>query len=361
VIARGRVWRIVGVVVAAISLLSSGACSSDDASTAPAGTTETPSTAQPSGSTTAPTGTDPDTSPTARATGPSAGCEADSPADPGTSDETIDSGGVERKYLLIVPDGYDGSTPLPLVFTLHSLTVDYHAVPGLSGLDAAAAENDFITVSPSGRLAGGLPYWNAVAVDDNYDLEFLSGLLDHLETTLCVDTGRVYSVGMSNGAQTSSLLGCRMGERIAGIGPVAGVEFNGPCSGPPIPVIAFHGDADPIVPYGGGGLNSVAIADMNFYNGKVPAGVEPPTGVDESMSRWADHNGCDPEPVEERISAEARYRTWQNCDAPTELYIVDNGGHSWPGWPQPAFESQFGHGTTDIDATALMFDFFSRS
>ena len=38
-IARGRVWRIVGVVVAAISLLSSGACSSDDASTAPAGTT----------------------------------------------------------------------------------------------------------------------------------------------------------------------------------------------------------------------------------------------------------------------------------------------------------------------------------
>lgn len=302
-IARGRVWRIVGVVVAAISLLSSGACSSDDASTAPAGTTETPSTAQPSGSTTAPTGTDPDTSSPARASGPSSGCEADSPAGPGTSDETIDSGGVERKYLLIVPDGYDGSTPLPLVFTLHSLTVDYHAVPGLSGLDAAAAENDFITVSPSGRLAGGLPYWNAVAVDDNYDLEFLSGLLDHLETTLCVDTGRVYSVGMSNGAQTSSLLGCRMGERIAGIGPVAGVEFNGPCSGPPIPVIAFHGDADPIVPYGGGGLNSVAIADMNFYNGKVPAGVEPPTvwtspcrdgptTTDVTPSRWK--NGSRP-------------------------------------------------------------------
>ena len=38
--------------------------------------------------------------------------------------------------------------------------------------------------------------------------------------------------------------------------------------------------------------------------------------------------------------------------------IVDNGGHAWPGKPQPAFEQTFGHGTTDIDATNLMFSFF---
>ena len=40
------------------------------------------------------------------------------------------------------------------------------------------------------------------------------------------------------------------------------------------------------------------------------------------------------------------------------LYVVDNGGHAWPGKPQPAFEASFGHGTTEIDATSLLFAFF---
>ena len=76
------------------------------------------------------------------------------------------------------------------------------------------------------------------------------------------------------------------------------------------------------------------------------------------MQLWAQHNGCDPDPVEERMSPEVRKRTWQNCAAATVLYVVDNGGHTWPGKPQPSFEATFGHGTTDIDATSLIFAFF---
>ncbi len=189
-------------------------------------------------------------------------------------------------------------------------------------------------------------------------MTFLTELLDHLEATLCIDTARVFSVGMSNGAQMSSLLACRIPDRIAGIAPIAGVEFNEPCDGAPVPVIAFHGLLDPFVPYGGGGLNSVAIASQNLYQGKPPAGVATPTGVDESMRRWAQHNGCDARYVETRISPEVRKRAWTHCRAATEIYLVDNGGHAWPGYPQPAFEQSFGHGTTDINATTLMFAFF---
>jgi len=58
------------------------------------------------------------------------------------------------------------------------------------------------------------------------------------------------------------------------------------------------------------------------------------------------------------VSNEVRRRTWQHCKAPTILYLVDGGGHAWPGKPVPAFEKQFGHGTTEIDATKLIFDFF---
>lgn len=305
-------------------------------------------------------GTTPGTqAPARRAPVSSAGCTATPALKPGTTDERIMSGGVERSYQLIVPERYDGTKPLPIVFGLHSLTVDHRIVPGMSGFGDMDDRYDFIGVAPSGRLGGtNLPYWNAANTADNYDLTFLSELLDHLEKTLCVDTARVFSVGMSNGAQVSSLLACRMADRIAAIAPIAGVEYNEPCDGAPVPVIAFHGAVDPIVPYGGGGLNSVTIANQNFYRGELPTDLATPVGVDESMRRWAEHNGCDATFVEERISPEVRKRTWPNCAAPTVLYVVDNGGHAWPGKPQPAFEKAFGHGTSDIQATDLLFAFF---
>jgi poly(3-hydroxybutyrate) depolymerase len=50
------------------------------------------------------------------------------------------------------------------------------------------------------------------------------------------------------------------------------------------------------------------------------------------------------------------------CRATTVLYIVEGGGHSWPGQPVPQFEKTFGPGTTEINATDLMFElFFGRS
>lgn len=293
----------------------------------------------------------------AHASGPSVGCQAGAATPAGTTDLTLSSGGQDRRYRLEVPAGYDGTRPFALVLGLHSLTVDYRIVPGMSGFTDMAARYDFIGVSPSG-LVSTAPYWNAAPVADNGDLAFLTDLLDHLEATLCIDTGRVFSIGMSNGAQMSSLLACRIPDRITAIAPIAGVELNQPCDGGPVPVIAFHGVADPIVPYEGGGMSSVQIANANLYKGSIPQGTATPTGVDESMRRWAEHNGCDPAFVETRVSPEVRKRTWSGCRAATEIYLVDGGGHAWPGKPQPAFEASFGHGTTDIDATALSFAFF---
>jgi polyhydroxybutyrate depolymerase len=274
------------------------------------------------------------------------------------SDQTIVSGGVERVFQLDVPASYDGTTPTPVVLGLHALTVSYTFVAPLGGFADERAAYDFILVSPSGRLDGSTPFWYAAPTEDNYDVTFFGDLLDHLEATLCIDPSRVFSTGMSNGAQMSSLLACRLSDRITAIAPIAGVEFLEPCDGDPVPVLAFHGSADPILPYEGGGLNATTIANTQYWKGNIPPGMPAPLGVDESMRRWAEHNGCDPTPVEERISAEVRRRTWTGCVAATVLYVVDGGGHAWPGRPQPAFEAAFGHCTTDIDATALMFSFF---
>jgi polyhydroxybutyrate depolymerase len=141
---------------------------------------------------------------TADARGPSAGCKVPATR-PGTTDKTILSGTKARAYQLDVPEGYDGTRPYALVFGLHSLTVDFRIVPALSGFADMHKKYRFIGVSPSGLLNGNTPYWNAAPVADNYDVTFITALLDHLEKTMCIDTARVFSVGMSNGAQMTSL------------------------------------------------------------------------------------------------------------------------------------------------------------
>jgi polyhydroxybutyrate depolymerase len=343
VIAPGDVARRASALVVAGVLVAGCSSSGPDPEPAKAGTRAPKVTAEAPGD--------------ARPSGPSGGCKGHEPVAPGTTDDTITSGGEERSYEMTVPDGYDGTEPYALVFGFHSLTVDYHIVSTMSGFPEQQDDHDFIAVTPSGLISTA-PYWNASPAPENYDLDFVADLLDHLEATLCIDTAMVFSVGMSNGAQMSSMLACRLDGRIAAIAPIAGVEYNQPCDAPPTPVIAFHGTADPFVPYEGGGLDSVAIADQNFYKGKVPEGTAEPTGVDESMDRWAKHNGCRSRYDEERISPKVRKRTWPGCDAATVLYIVDGGGHQWPGRPQPAFEATFGPGTTEIDATDLMFTLF---
>jgi polyhydroxybutyrate depolymerase len=335
--------RTVALVLAGALLFA--ACS-DDATEADSASTQ-PSTSV------APEATEPP-GPT-----PSAGCGATPAVAAGTTDNTLRSGGETRRYQLIVPTGYDGTSPGPLVLGLHALTVPYTVVAGVSGLADAAEDADAIIVEPSGLLDAGTPYWLAVPVEPNRDVDFIADLLDELEADLCYDTSRVFSTGQSNGGQMSSLLACRLSDRITAVAPVAGVEFSDEtCTGDPVPVMAFHGDADPIVLYDGGGLNATTIANQQFWKGDIPDGLPVHGGVDQALSDWAAHNGCAPEPVEERISPEVIRRTWQDCEAPTILYIIEGGGHTWPGYPVPGFEDQFGHTTTDIDATALMFDFF---
>jgi polyhydroxybutyrate depolymerase len=342
---------MVWVVVAAVALAAAACSTSEGASSGTGGPNASGGTGAPNApGTTAVVST--------HASGPSAGCHAEPVAAPGSTNQTMTSGGQQRDYVLDIPASYDGTKPYALVFGLHPLTVDYRIVPSMSGFADMDKKYEFIDVSPSGLRNGNVPYWNAAPAADNYDLTYLTELLDHLEATLCIDTAQVFSVGMSNGAQMSSLLACRLPDRITAIAPISGVEFNEPCDGAPVPVMAFHGVMDPIVPYNGGGLNSVNIANQNFYKGNLPTPLATPTGVDESMRRWAEHNGCSPDYVEQRISPEVRKRTWQQCKAATVLYLVDDGGHAWPGKPQPAFEASFGHGTKDIDATNLMFAFF---
>lgn len=334
------------------------ACSTDDppASTA---TTAPPTTATTEGATAA----GPDEVATAAAI-PSSGCGTSTAR--AVEEERRTLPGSDRWYLLTVPPAHDGRTPLPLVLDIHGLSegADIHA--RVSGMGAYATQHGFIAVLPSGT---GTPVRWDVGLDraGNADLVFLDHLLDELEADLCVDTSRVYATGLSNGALLSSTIACTMADRFAAVAPVAGVAHPVRCDAArPVPVLAFHGTADPILLFNGG--VGTRLGRVLGREG-TPAEEEPipeadldGAGYPAAAADWAAANGCDDEPVESTPTPSVIVRTW---DCPTgaevELVILVGGGHSWPGSALlQGVEQVVGPTDMSIDATDMIWRFFQR-
>lgn len=266
-------------------------------------------------------------------------------AAPGGPHQALVRGDVPRGYGLYIPAGYDGSKAMPLVLAFHAFGLSASQMADYTGLQAIADEHGFVVVTPEG--AGAPQHWNwrKVAAESD-DVRFVSDLLARLDSELCLDPGRVFVAGFSDGAAMSRVLACDLPDRFAAVGVVASPSV--PCVAP-IPMIAFHGTADPLVPFEGG------VVPASIGGG----GTFPP--VRRGVSEWARALGCDGLPRISRPSPTVELSTFVHCklgDRDALLYTLLGGGHTWPGSaPLPA--DQFGTTNAEVDATATMWDFFA--
>lgn len=299
------------------------------------------------------------------AAGAPVSCDPARPHAAGDFNEAIDSGGLTREYLLHVPPSYSGGEAVPLVLNLHGLGSNASQQASYTGLPAKADEAGFLLVMPQGLASAniGVPHWNFTALEQFIDptmaddVAYVSDLLDTLEAQICIDTSRVYSTGMSNGAMMSVRLACDLSNRIAAVAPVAGVYFppwsNDLAAEPgcdttrPVSVVAFHGTDDPIVLFEGGplGLN-FPFATRHVENAYLP--------------EWAAHNGCDATPAGSQVSQNVRLVRYEGCDEGSEvqLYVVEGGGHTWPDSAGFLPEELLGVTTREINANDLIWEFF---
>jgi polyhydroxybutyrate depolymerase len=262
------------------------------------------------------------------------------PHDAGATEYFIESGGLQRRFLLHVPPSYNGLYKIPVVFDIHGSTSFPEQELLISGLDVLADAEDFAVVAPEG-IDG---FWN-VPVDPakQDDVQFISDIIDVVDEVLCLNQNRVYVAGFSGGGRMASQVACDLSDRIAAFGPVGGVRFPAPCQGA-VPVITFHGTADPINPYEGGG----------------PAYWQ--TGVEQAIQGWTDQNGCYAEPFERQISESVTKVKYIGCgrDGDVELYRIEGMGHQWPGSAIDIGSDTFGPPNSEIDATSSMWQFFRR-
>jgi polyhydroxybutyrate depolymerase len=264
------------------------------------------------------------------------------------SNGSIVSAGETREYLLHVPAGSDRGKPVPLVISLHGGALWGAAQKEISQWNAVADREGFIVVYPSGVRSNGPGHWrSATGPGRLQDVTFISDLIDKLSADYNIDPARIYANGLSNGGGMAFVLSCTLSNRIAAVGMVAAAQmlpWNWCADTRPVPMIAFHGTADPVVPYTGG---KTWVASRAFPH--VPMWT----------ANWARRNRCAPEPVDFAVAANVTRRSYNGCGngASVELYTIRGGGHDWPGGT-PLPEWLNGPASHGIDATSRMWAFF---
>lgn len=261
-------------------------------------------------------------------------------------DGEVITSGEARKYLLHVPEGYDPSVPTPLVISIHGFAEWPAHQMNLSHWNDLADEENFIVVYPRGS---GFPLrWRTNGLGESMlDVQFISDLIDQLQKEYNIDSHRIYVNGLSNGGGMSLQLACKLSDHIAAFGGVAGayvLAWENCQTERPVPAIIFHGTADPIVPFEGGPSESF---DVPFPN------------ITEWVQDMAEKNGCERIPKTIPTQGEVSGYHFTDCDqnADVDYYIIDGGGHSWPGG-DPLPQWIVGHTSDDINATQTMWKFF---
>ena len=289
----------------------------------------------------------------AAAAGGTTGCGAHA-SDSTTLTPTV--AGHRRTVVVHVASSHRGSAEVPLVLNMHGSGATAVDQELFSGMDATADADGFIVAYPQGLIPSGSGFdWNVpgvplvggapVPAGSANDVQFLTALVSLLEQRYCIDPTRVYATGFSGGARTASQLACDASSVVAAVAPVSGLRHPTPCpTGRAVPLIAFHGTADPVDPYGGHG--------EAYWTYSVP----------QAAADWARQDGCAVGATTSHPDPSVTLSTFRSCrgGSGVELYTIAGEGHEWPGGPPlpRSLTRLLGPQTTAIDANAVMWAFF---
>lgn len=266
-------------------------------------------------------------------------CQGKAAVSAGTTQRTMMSPGGKRTYFLHVPPGYDPTRGIPLVLAFHGLSDKATDFIKYIGLEREADAQNVVFIAPQGL--GVVPGWNAgnccgepqlFGIDD---VGFARDLIASAQRELCIDDKRIYAMGFSNGGMFTHRLGCELSHVLAALGPVSGTPMVKECKPErAISLLAFHGTADTVVGYEGGGT------------GTFPK-------VTDVFADWSRRDQCSDGPHQTFKNGAVSCQSYEKCAEGTvdTLCTIDQGKHTWPGSAA---------GTQDVQATAELLRFFAK-
>ncbi len=277
---------------------------------------------------------------------------------------TLDMGGRTRSYLLHVPANPPTTKRMALVLAFHGGGDSAAGMEKLTKFDALADRERFLVAYP--EAVGH--HWNDGRGVDGFksqlqdvdDVAFVESVLREVADHYPIDPARVYATGFSNGAIFCHYLAAHSADKIVAIAPVSGgiaepVAQEGFNPARSVSVFMIHGTQDPLVPFGGGGVDHGA-------GGRV-------VSTSDAVRLWTTRDACNPTPstdtlpgMEPADKCTVQWSRWGEGRRGTEvvLYRIEGGGHTWPGGRQYLPIFMIGRVCLDFDATEAIWEFFKK-
>jgi polyhydroxybutyrate depolymerase len=263
--------------------------------------------------------------------------------------------GQKRCFWLYLPQTFTLNEPLPIVFSFHGFSSSPYGQMTFSGWNHIADQEGFAVVYPQG--SGSPMRWDTIAAinsTEGNDAVFFEAMLADLNTHLGVEPGSIFVTGFSNGGAMTLRLICELGDHINAAGTVAAPVPDSLASCLPekmVPLMSFHGTADPVVPFNGQQMYS----ELQDKTGMLRSHFNLLAFLKWTRI-WADIYQC-AELSEISSYGDGQISAYQRCANGTELVIVviEEGGHTWPGGENIPF---VGKTSRDIDASKLLWSFF---
>jgi polyhydroxybutyrate depolymerase len=268
---------------------------------------------------------------------------------------TLTHDGLERTAILDVDEGVGDA---PLLIALHGGLGSASYIRRRAGVTLAARGWAVVWPEAAGewndgrRDRQGRPY---STVDD---VGYLTALVKSLADQGVVDPDRVFVAGPSIGGMMALRLLCEAPGLAAGFAvAIAGAPEGLECpDGPPKPLIFLHGTADRIVPPEGGPIAGDFLLAKD--RGRALSAAETVAGL-AARNRCAGYEETllpDRDPGD---GARVFRRDYKGCAAPLIHFVVEGGGHSWPGMRRSGLsDAVVGATAQDVSATAEIERFF---
>ena len=216
---------------------------------------------------------------------------------------TLQAAGLQRRFLLRLPPGYDNKKPWPVIFAFHgagnqNATSFENRIIGFKRV----VENDAVLVYGESleRPNGNGRSWQAEE-QLPANLAYIDAIMEWLSERVCFAKNRVFAAGQSSGAYFAQTLGCHRGDVFRAVASSDGGErYFRDCKGNPGAFIRYR-----------------------------------PTGANAADSRKArdfilERNSCSRETEKTDLSQCVSYLGCQNGVRVWEC--TDGGSHDWPAY-----------------------------
>ncbi len=250
-----------------------------------------------------------------------------------------DYNGIERKYMLYVPEGTGENAPL--LFMLHGYAGSAKGFMENTGMNNLADQYGFAVVYPQGirdpaNTTGGA-CWNSGLTDSgNDDVGYLTALAQYLQQTYGFSPSATFAAGFSNGAFMMYKLAVEAPDTFRAVASVSGMMSGGAWEQRPetasIGILQISGTNDSVVPI-----------DKDGVYGDAPA-------IGGVIDYWKNANGLD-ESEEVKLSDKATAYRYSSTNSDNLVWYVEieEGDHSWPQ-----------QSTAGFNANDVILEFFSR-